>query len=235
MLRKSLIALGLIALAGGAVADPSVVDAYRDIRRVTPDLTYDLRQQGNGWVTTSPDWGTALPITVNGPAGFVEIMDEGTGGGSYRTQIVLWRAGDGTPLVGIGETAYTPPWPDTTRVRFFGKDGENWSDWTDYVWPDVTLADFMPDDMRISDLRALEAIRAQVFVTLPQKGTRPVAQLITHDSEIAAVCKGETWFVPSDPAPYLTYCDRLQDHLFHTLDLDWIKSEARFEKGGLSR
>ncbi len=234
MLQKIVISLGCIAFAQGAFADPSVVEAWRDIRSagVAGELLYELRQDGGRWVTTSPDWGTAMPVTVDGTNGFVEIMDEGTGGGSFRTQVVLWRMADGQPLVGIGETSYSPPYPDTTRVRFFGLEaGHGWEDWTGFVWPDLGIADFMTDDMTIADLKALKAIRAQVAVSLPQHGTSPVARLITPDTEIAAVCGGEDWFVPADPAPYLRYCSQLSGQLYREIHITWNKAEYQFEMG----
>lgn len=238
MFRKAMISLGCIVIAQGAFAAPSVVEAWQEIHNqgVAGELLYELRQEGGRWVTTSPDWGTPMPVTVDGTNGFVEIVDEGTGGGSLRTQVVLWRMADGQPLVGLGETSYSPPYPDTTRVRFFGhEDGHGWADWSDYVWPDPDIADFMTDDMSVGDLRALEAIGVQVAVSLPQHGTSPVAQLITRDTEISAVCGGEDWFVPSDPAPYLRYCDQLSGQLFREIEVIWNKDEYQFEMGARSR
>lgn len=233
--KRRLVALvaGAFGLAGAAFADPAVVEAYRAIRAsgVAPDLTYELRAGPGGFVTTSPDWGTDIPVEVDAANGWLRIADEGTGAGLYETQIVLWRQTGGTPLVGIAETLFEPPYPGATRVRFFGEEGANWGEWTAYVWPAPELADFLPDDLTIADLRALRATRAAIYVTLPRHGLDARAQLVTRDEEIRAVCGGEDWFVPADPAAYLRYCARVAGRLGREIPLRWIREEGRFEAG----
>jgi len=223
--------LGL--LPGTLLAQPSVVDVYRDIQAagVAPDLSYELSEFANDWVVTSPDWGTPIPVLVSNSDSYMRFSDEGTGGGSFDTEVAVWQLPDGTALVGVAETSYDPPWPMDTRLRFFGFDGRDWSDWTSYVWPGVGLADFLGDTMRIADLRALESIGASVQLVLPNGGTSAEARLITRDEEIEAVCNGADWFVPADPAPYLRYCDHITSRVARYLKLDWDISEMRFTKG----
>lgn len=230
-------ALSLIALPITALADPSVVDAYREIQDsgLAPDLGYRVQSKPGGWAVQSPDWGTDIPITVDGPHGFIEIMDEGTGGGSFETQVVLWRQADGTPLVGIGETIFDPPYPETTRLRFFGFDTKLWGNWSTFVWPDVGLEDFLTGTMSIDDLRALRAIRSSVYIRLPQVGLNPVAHLIVRNEEVEAVCRGEAWFVPTDLTPYLRYCQQMQGELYSRLELIWDPVNAVFSKGTPTR
>lgn len=225
--------LPLQALAGGA----SVVEAYADIRAAgfVSDLSYDLRQTDSGWVTTSPDWGNDMPVTVDASNGYIEIWDEGTGGGSFQVQVVLWRQADGQPLVGIAQTGYEPPYAEMTDLSLFGFDGTAWDNWTSYAWPEISLADFMPDDMSIGDLRALKATGASVHITLPQHGLNPVAYLTTRDEEIKAVCGGAEWFVIEDPTPYYLYCELLEARLYRQMEIIWDKDAVQFSKGDPQR
>lgn len=215
-----------------AAAQPSVVTYYEELRQsgLVSDLTYALRQEGGQWVTTSPDWGTPMPITVDGPHGYIRIMDEGTGGGSIETQIVLWRQADGLPLLGIAETGFAPA-AGQTRLRFFAHDTVNWVENTPYAWPGVTLADFMTAGMTADDLHDLQAIRAAVYVELPRQGLGPEARLVVPEEEVRAVCNGEDWFVPSDPAPYLRYCQTQRPRLVNRIGFDWDPVQVGFRMG----
>ena len=236
LLRRLVVLLIGLVLPLQASAQTAVVDYYEDLRLsgLVADLTYALRQEGGQWVTTSPDWGTPMPIMVDGPNGYVRIMDEGTGGGSFETQIVLWRQADGLPLLGIAETSFDPA-AGQTRLRFFAHDRHQWDELTGYSWPGVTLSDFMTSDMTIGDLRDLRAIRAAVYVDLPRQGLRPEARLVYPEEEVRAVCNGEEWYVPADPAPYLRFCETLSARLYHRIPFEWDPVSVVFRRGVPSR
>jgi hypothetical protein len=212
-------------------AQPSVVAYYQELRQsgVAGALPYALSQQGGAWVTTSPDWGTAIPVTVDGPRGYIRILDEGTGGGAFETQIVLWRQADGLPLLGLAETPVGPDASDT-RLRFFAHDRHHWDDVTGYAWPGVALSDFMLDTMTVEELRVLQGIRAAIQIVLPREGLSPEARLVLPEAEIRAVCQGEDGYVPADPAPYLTYCRRLEGRLHRVVSFVWDPVAVRFTK-----
>jgi hypothetical protein len=239
-MRSMIIAGSVVAAAlipSAASADPSVVDAYEALRAsgVAPDLTYALEMDAGQWVTTSPDWGTPIPVLVDGSNGYVEILDEGTGGGSFETQIVLWRKADGAPLLGIAETAHLQPGMGASHVRFFESYAGRWEDLTGYVWPQVDLTDFMTDQMSVADLRDLTAIGASVYVDLPQHGLNAEARLTVPDELVRAVCDGEDWFVPADKEPYLRYCRNLSGALYRTMSVRWDRAEGRFFEGPRGR
>jgi hypothetical protein len=226
----------LFVLPLQAGAQPSVVGYYEELRQsgAADDLTYALREEGKRWVTTSPDWGTPMPVTVDGPRGYMRILDDGTGGGSFETQVVLWRQADDLPLLGIAET-FLGPLPERTRLRFFGHDRHRWDEITDYSWPGVSLTDFMTPEMTVADLRALEAIRAAVYVELPRQGLRPAARLVYPVDEVSAVCDGADWFVPADPAPYLRFCRDLSPRLYRRIAFEWDPVAVQFRMGAKSQ
>jgi hypothetical protein len=232
-LRVGMAAMALLLAANTALAEPSVVAAYSGLRAsgAAPDLAYDVREAPGGFATISPDWGNAIPVEVDAANGWMRIADEGTGGGSFEAQVVLWRLDHGAGLLGIAESVFDPPHPGASRVRFFSDDYGRWGEWTEYTWPKVTLADFLPGDMTIDDLRALEDLRSVVHVTLPREGRDALARLVTRDEEIAAVCGGEDWFVPADPAAYLRYCARIAPRLAREIVLHFDGELGRFTKG----
>jgi hypothetical protein len=120
-MRFLLALVTLIFMPISGFAGPSVIEAYDELRAagLLPDLPYELRVEGGRWVTTSPDWGTPMPVTVDGPAGYALVLDEGTGGGAFELQLVLWRQADDLPLLGVATTLLDGGYRETSHVRFF--------------------------------------------------------------------------------------------------------------------
>lgn len=220
-----------------ALANSSVAELYIELRQSgsAPDLDYPLELQGSGWFSRNLSWDTDIPALVDTHSGYIFISDEGTGGGSFSTQVALWRLRDGSPLIGIAETSYLAANPEETRLRFFTRFTGHWREETSIFWPDVSPADFMPQDMSIADLKVLEEIGAVVFVSLPQKGLNPVAWLSLRAREIRSVCDGEDWFVVTDPVPYRYFCDKLAPRMMNRIELIWQKADERFTVGPKSR
>jgi len=219
--------------AGSASAGSSVASQYIALLKsgIAPDLRYAIRLEAGRWVTTSPNWDTPMPVTVDAANDYISIHDEGTGGGSFETEVALLFGTGGGPLVGIAETSIVQPGQETTRVRFFEFFAGSWSEQTGYVWLDLSLADFMLGEMTIADLRDLKAIGASVDVALPRGSKDAEASLIVPKKTIQAVCKGEDWFVPADKGPYLRYCEHIAEKLFRFIPLQWNATEGRFMKG----
>lgn len=225
------------AAAAPSPAGPAVTRQYMALMKsgIAPDLRYAIRSEGGRWLTTSPDWETPMPVSVDAAKGTILILDEGTGGGSFETQVALWPGSGGTPIVGIAETALIQPGQETTRVRFFEPIAGKWTEQTGYVWPDLSLADFMPGEMTIADLKDLKAIGAAVAVRFPRGGKDAEARLIVPKETVKAVCEGEDWFVPADKAPYLRYCEHIAGDLFRALPVKWTAEEGRFMRGEPSK
>jgi hypothetical protein len=228
--------VGAVLTPALAQAEPKVVNYYHALTKqfAAVEPAYKLVQKSGQWITHAPDLEFDFPVLVDGGNGYLLIDDEGTGGGNFQTEVVYWNTEDG-PLLGMAETSYLPPYPDRTRIRFFTRFNDRWSEVSGYVWPSITLADFMRPDMTIQDLRVLEQIGAQVYVKLPQKGLDAEAWLVMRTSHVNAVCNGEYWLVVPDKAPYLYYCNQLQARLSNHMVVDWNKAEGIFRKGQLSR
>ena len=64
------------------------------------EYKYLLTRKSGEWFTqSSADY--EMPVIVDIANGYIEISDEGTGGGSNFIQVVLFRKMDKTPCVGI--------------------------------------------------------------------------------------------------------------------------------------
>jgi len=218
------------------VAQADVIQYYKELQKIKHlGLAYPLRAKGKKWLTTNGEWHTAIPVTVDLKNGYIFFSDEGTGGGNFDTQVVLYRKSDKSPLIGIVENGYDPPYPGQAKVRFFSRGTKNWENETAWVWPKIAVDDFLTPDMTIADLRSLKTIGAVVYVKLPRKGTAAMAYLIINEDIAQAVCRGDPSIVVGNVAPYQDYCQRLKGRMFNRIEILWNKQEGRFSKGKKSR
>lgn len=213
-------------------AKDTVVDYYHELQMFPGlGLEYPLVQKNGQWVSKNIFWDTDIPAVVDIAAGYIFFSDEGTGGGNFDTQIVLWRKPDGAPLIGIAEVSYDAPYPMLDRLRFYEKFGSQWQDVTGFMLPELGIASFMPTEMTIADLETLRDIGTNITVSLPRVGTSIQVYLVIKETYTDAVCSGAGWFSPYDPTPYYRYCKTLEGRMFTQITLDWNKSEERFILG----
>jgi len=239
-MRIRLMGLLFVLFAGFSasinVVQADVVQYYNELQKIKHlGLDYPLRREGKQWLTTNGEWHKAIPVTVDLKNGYMFFTDEGTGGGNFDTQVVLYRKSDKTPLIGIVENGYDPPYPGHANVRFFSLDSKNWQNDTVWAWPKISIDDFLTSDMTIADLRAIKAVGAAVYVRLPRKGTSATAYLIINEDIAQAVCRGDSSIVVGNVAPYQDYCHRLKGRMFNRIEVLWNKKEGRFLAGEKSR
>jgi len=224
------------AMNGAMAAGSDIVSLYSDLQsRGGFGLNYRIERTGGGWSTFNSEWKTRIPVRVDLRNGYLYFTDEGTGGGNFDTQARLFHKSSGAPMLVIVENGYNPPYPEDTKTRLFSKSGSAWQDDTGWMWPKLSLDDFLTDEMTIADLRAMKALRAKIYVSLPPKGRVPVAYLVVNETMTRAVCGGDKSFVVKDKAPYLRYCNQLKDRLFNAIEIDWNTERDRFEAGRKTR
>jgi hypothetical protein len=222
--------------SSGTNENDSVVDYYTQLQSIEGlELEYPLTKKNGKWVSVNMSWETDFPAIVDLKSGYIFFTDEGTGGGNFDTQIVLWRRSDGSPLIGIAEVSYDPPYPLLWRLRFFEQDQDSWLDTTDYVLPKIGVSSFLTDNMTLADLNAVHDIGSGITVELPRKGTSIKAYLVVKDIYVNAVCNGEDWFEPGDKAPYFRYCENVRGLANTLILLKWNKQEGRFTVASKAR
>lgn len=231
---KRILLILLLLLPSTGMAE-NVVEYYNQLRAFEKfGLTYPVTLKNGEWVTMNMAWETDTPAVVDLSAGYIRMVDGGTGGGNFDTEVVLWRKADGTPLIGIAEVGYDSRYPDLERLRFFEGHGGEWFVSTGWVVPSIGISDFMDDDMTIGDLNTLRDIHTTVTVVLPREGTTIRAYLVLKDRDAKAVCLGEDWLQVHDKEPYFRYCNRLQGRVATRVDLMWDKEAVQFSFGARS-
>lgn len=172
-----------------------------------------------------------IPAYLNKRAGYLRIEDEGTGGGSFLAEVVLWRARDGSALIGTAGTGFEFERLNNTAVDFYVADGGGrYLKITRDVWPRIEVANFMTREMTIGDLEVLTDLGATVYVSLPEKGTDATAYLVlSHQGDM--FCDDSKYAMRGGVEAHAYFCENLKDHIYTSLHLGWNKDERRFSVG----
>lgn len=226
----------VLHVAPVAHASSGVVGYYNELQQIKYlGLDYPLERRSGTWVTFNTSWNTAIRAVVDNDSGYIFFTDEGTGGGNYDTQVRLYPTSNETPMLAIVENGYNPPFPEDIKVRFFSRIEGQWKDETKWVWSSIAVDDFLPAQMTLKDLRALKAIKAQVYVKLSPNSSFPTAYLSIDEDMTRAVCGGDVSVVVADKSSYLHYCTHLKNNIFNRVDTIWNKETGRFRLGKKSR
>jgi hypothetical protein len=181
-----------------------------------PD-NYPLREQKGRWYSISPTTEEPFDIVVDIPNGFIEIADEGTGGGTFQIQVVLFRMENGKAVLGVNETAN-----DGVTVHqnyaFYREQAGTFKNWTEHTMPPLSVFDFLPDDYAEEPDIVEEAL--DVYFELPRKGTKLTARVWTGKKSY--MCKNHA------SEREQIGCAVIQRVIRESFTLDWNRKEGRF-------
>lgn len=197
-------------------AQRSVVTAYRELQKIDESIAlYPLTQKGEDWKTMSVA-EYELNAKVDTKNGYIEIQDEGTGGGTLTTQVVLYRKADGNELVVFNRRTFDGVSTDT-EIAMYESDGKNWTALDPkMILPLVQISDFLskPTDNRRADAYL------DVYYVFPQYGT--TAKMLLETSQLDYSCgEGDA------DAP----CELLDQIKYHSIELKWDKTQKQFSVG----
>jgi hypothetical protein len=175
----------LLATSAADAAGPArnVLDYYRQLPTTSfrGDSKYELTRAKGGWITHSSSTEEEIPVTVDTQNGYISFMDEGTGGGSMRTQVVLFLKGNKSPLIAVSQGVYDGA-AFEGKVTLVEPTQGQWKEVTSSVLPVLRLEDFL-------DARCLAAMSTHVKESLgktgfnydlPQQGTTIQVTLWTN-------------------------------------------------------
>ncbi|WP_282775457.1 hypothetical protein [Phaeodactylibacter xiamenensis] len=162
--------------APGAETDKrkNVLDYYRSLEPPY-NSPYELTQKENKWIAEST-LEMEVDATVDLKNGFIEIIDEGTGGGTYHVQVVLFRLANGNPMIAVSKKAYDG-FSATQEYHFLRPEHPDQYDWTEHTLGALSVFDFLEPDYA-EDPKILEEA-LPVLLDLPQQGTTLTASVFT--------------------------------------------------------
>ena len=198
-----------------AEARKNVLDYYQSLEPPYSSF-YKLTLKGEKWVTqSSADY--EIEAVVNIPGGFIEIVDDGTGGGTDKVQVALFRMADGQPMLAICKQNF-----DGVGVAqeyyFLHPEDQKQYDWTEHTLGALSVYDFLELDYAEEPELLEEAM--PVIIELPQKGT----------TLTATVFKGQQFLYCDDnatPAQKIV-CPAFDRLRTESIQLAWDRSAGQF-------
>ncbi len=205
-------------------AQRNVLDAYKELQKYDQNFYYKIVKKGNDWKTTS-NADYEIPVTVDFKNGYIEIEDDGTGGGSVHTQVVLFRTIDKGELIGITTTMSDGVYVSAT-YNFWKSTSSGWKNVTKEVLPtNFNYANFCSKKMANVDSDFEKDMKYSI--TLPQYGTR--AKLYLLDSPLMIKQQG-----CEDGSGNKSECElvkTMQNNSYEYVELIWDKANTRFKLG----
>ncbi len=196
-------------------AKRTVLDYYNML--VPPyDPGYPLQEKNGKWRTRSRITEQPINAVVDIKNGYIEIEDEGTGGGTTTCRVVLFRMADGNPMIAITETFFDGV--GLTQERWFlrPEDPKRW-DWTDYTLRTITAFDFLPSDN--AEEPDIVHRLLPVTIELPRQGTTTKA-IVRTELEYVHCREG---------SEYIDYCGLYKQLKSKQIDLKWNREKGKFE------
>ncbi len=227
----------------------TISDIYMLAQQATvTNLNYPVYHQEmkeDKWVSITPAWNTFIDATVDEKNSYIYILDEGTGGGSFSTQAALWRDDAGPLVLMVAENAYDEVFPERSFLKAFQYmpiSGDVTSLGIRSILPplqELSLLDFISEEMSSKDLQVLREIGPTIFYKLPRKGTSIHALLVVSD-ELQAVsilkeCYNSKKVCEKKRKTYRHYYQNLKGKIYRDIELGWddyhfvIKAKSRRE------
>ncbi len=206
-----------LAAGGDAPTAPrkTIADYYRALTEPYAPR-YALQQAGKEWYTVS-ELGDTLPVLVDAANGYLQLVDDGTGGGTIEVELALFRLASGQPMVAVSQKYYDGVGMQQELFCLRPEDGQQ-LDWTEHSLPVLTAYDFLQPGYEPEADIAEAAL--PVVVALPRKGTTAKAEAFT----------GMQYIYCNDGAPeeYSAYCEVYKHLARQSIGLRWDRELGAF-------
>ncbi|WP_154657247.1 hypothetical protein [Hugenholtzia roseola] len=205
---------------GETKAQTGVVDYFRLLSE-EDRRGYTLKQKNETtWVAIS-SLEDELNVIVDRKNGFIEIVDEGTGGGTSTLRVVLYRKADKSAIIGLSFGTFDGV--DSFEAKFLTYQNKTWRNVTAQVLPQLSYKDFLKNPAEAEKYRFLET-RTPVMLKLPQFGTAANASL-----GLGYCTDCEMWSDLSDTEK--SRCQEFPKKVYKSIELIWDKNAGKYAIG----
>lgn len=164
------------------VAEQNIYDYYQSLPEsffYDADLgenKYVIQKKEGVWICKSTSGNNFSPL-IDLKNGYIEINDEGTGGGNSYQQIVLFRKIDRSPLIGVTTGSFNGFYFDSSTT-FYEKLGNKWME-AKNVFPELTIQRFLNPTYRKHGFTKNDIVSPNLttLTVLPQHGTTVKVEL----------------------------------------------------------
>ncbi len=194
-----------------------------DYFRLLPDSVthgYPLTYENNKWKSKS---SVDYPIypTVDIKNGFIEIIDEGTGGGTETVQVALFRTQNKRAVIAVSYSVADGIGSEST-ISFWKYSKGYWIEITDKTLPDISLKNFTNKNYTVP--KNLPKNFYDISFSLPHYGTILKANLFVQQATM--FCNGSFSDVSQETQKMA--CDLIKNIKTKTLELHWDKNDEKF-------
>ena len=224
-----------------SLAKPNVLDYYNEISKKSDILRHKIFHKNGKYITYSEDFYPEIlnenKTIVDKRNGYIFFADEGTGIGGSSYEIVLFRDTNNVPLIGVVHNKHDTIEPTlTSEIIFFKKEKDSWFKPTTLL-DDISLADFLPNDFSIKDLKFLKSkLGAILYYKLPREGFVAEAQLhFTHGLN-NKICKEHADTLGFEKKIIDFFCKKINHNkkIMRIIKIKWVKDLAQFKVIGKS-
>ena len=181
-----------------------------------------MQNANNPLVTDDPEVATVKKVALN------ELPKDlfktgGTGGGTTKLQVVLYRKKDGSALIAISKYTNDGGMYIESRINFMEYKNEEWIDVTYDIQPSITCNNFVNQGFDMPDFPEAFHETFGIVYNLPQYGTTIEISLIVGG--LTLICDGTMESLPADKK---LVCDFIDNTKKTPIKLYWDKPNRKF-------
>jgi len=220
-MKKYLILLLLVIFGINSFAQQLTIFDYFEKLYEDDKISYKIENIEGEWISQS-NAGYEIKATVDIINGYIEIIDEGTGGGNVKLQVVLYRKKDGSALIAVSEFIYDGIFLEQ-EIEFYEYNKELCLNVKKKVLPNIELANFLSVDYSMSDFSEDYNEMFAINYDLPQYGT--TIEVSFDEGGLQFICDGT---METNLENQKLVCDFLGNIENYRLKLYWDKIKGKF-------
>lgn len=187
--------VSVLMLVLAASPTTHIVEAFRALPAEATH-GYELRQKpGGAWVAYDAELDRENEATVDVKNGFIQVVNEGTGGGTHTLQVALFRTASGGSVVLTGGRTFDGV-VDDQELKAFVLEGKEARPAPEVLQALPRLDELLPKELS-AQARKSAGEYLTVLVDLPRRGTALTLHLGL--SKLSTFCGGER----KEPPPAL--------------------------------
>ncbi len=221
-MKKVILSTIIIVIATSLFAQKMTVLDYFEKLPKDVRFAYEIENIEGDWVSQSNADYEIKPV-VDIINGYIEIYDEGTGGGTVKLQVVLYRKKDGSALIAVSKTEAEGGVFINSVVKFFEYKNKKWIDVTYKVIPELSYSDFLKKGFDMPDFPEDYYEMSAISYNLPQHGT--TIEVSLNAGGLYSICSGDFDALPADKK---LVCDFINNLIKQPIKLTWDKTNRKF-------
>ena len=233
---KSIFILTFLLLSLKAVNISTIYTlAHKNYCKTLEHPLYYRLGPNEGWVSLNLEWIDFVKADVDNDIGYIQFLDEGTGGGSLEIRAKLFLDSKESGVMLITKSWYDTSSPIRQKILAFEfrKDGDDFQvKMLKNPLPKLDLEDFVDDRMSIKDFKLLKSLKPSIVYRI-NRGKKVTAFLVTldqtRDTSVLKKCIDDKEICSKEIKMYKKFYGDILPNLF-AIDLLYKNGEFKISK-----